>query len=199
MERKQQPSHNIKDGAGFNQDWLFTNNKWEGDVKVGHKAKPIKPFLRQNKKGVFQYATVERESNELTSLGCTNTVWLQAYAACPAHGEQQAPHLGALSKPRRKASLFDYVTRPDLYWIRHLELDSVNVHTPPSPPHPLNMHMHHLPGSVLAFFKLYWGKNTFFECQISEKGVNKSTVWLCLHPGCGELSSSGGSRGLLPE
>lgn len=41
---------------------------------MGHKAKPIKPFLRQNKKGVFQNATVERELNKLTCLGCTNTV-----------------------------------------------------------------------------------------------------------------------------
>ena len=40
---------------------------------MGHKAKPIKPFLRQNKKGVFQYATVERELNELMCVGCTNT------------------------------------------------------------------------------------------------------------------------------
>lgn len=27
---------------------------------MGHKAKPIKPFLRQNKKAIFQYATEER-------------------------------------------------------------------------------------------------------------------------------------------
>ena len=162
MERKQQPSHSIKDGAGFNQGWLFTNNKREGEVKAGHKAKPIKPFLRQNKKGVFQYATVERELNKLARLGCAKAVWPQAYTACPAHSEQQVPNLGALSNPHWKVSLFGYVTRPDLNWIRHLKLDSVNVHTPPSASHPLNMHVHRLPGSVLAFFKLYWGKNAIF-------------------------------------
>lgn len=81
---------------------------------------------------------------------------------CPAHGQQQAPNLGVLSNPRWKASLFEYVTGPDLNWIRHLKLDSVNIHTPPSPPQPLNMHMNHLPGSVLAFFKLYCGKKYRF-------------------------------------
>jgi len=39
----------------------------------------------------------------------------------------------------------------------------------------------------------------FLECQVSEKVVNKSSVWLCLHPQGRELSSSGESRGLLPE
>lgn len=157
MERKQQPSHSLKDVAGFNQGWVFTNNKWEGEVKKGHKAKPIKPFLRQNKKGVFQYATKGRAEQSNVSR-MYKPCLTPGSCCCPAHGQQQAPNLGVLSNPRWKASLFDCVNGPDLNWIRHLKLDSVNIHTPPSPPQPLNMHMNHLPGSVLAFFKLYCGK-----------------------------------------
>lgn len=40
---------------------------------MGHKAKPIKPFLRQNKKGVFQYATEGRAEQSNVSR-CTNPV-----------------------------------------------------------------------------------------------------------------------------
>lgn len=128
---------------------------------MGHKAKPIKPFLRQNKKGVFQYATEGRA--EQSNVSRTYKPCLTPGSrCCPARGQQQAPNLGVLSNLHWKASLFDYVTGPALNWIRHLKLDSVNIHTPPSPPQLLNMHVNHLPGSVLAFFKLYCRKKYQF-------------------------------------
>lgn len=196
MERKQQPSHSIKDVAGFNQGWVFTNNKWEGEVKMGHKAKPIKPFLRQNKKGVFQYATEGRA--EQSNVSRTYKPCLTPGSrCCPARGQQQAPNLGVLSNLHWKASLFDYVTRPALNWIRHLKLDSVNIHTPPSPPQPQHARESlawECPGILQTLLR---EKIPVLECQVSEKCVNKSSVWLCLHLGCRELSCPGGSRGLL--
>lgn len=193
MERKQQPSHSIKDGAGFNQGWLFTNNKREGEVKVGHKAKPIKPFLRQNKNSVFQYATVERDSNELKCVGCTNTAWLQA------HGEQQAPHLRALSNPHRKVNLFDHVTRQDHNRIRHLKLENVNIHTAPSPPNP-PQHAHVSPAwerpSILK--TLLGGKHIFW----SVKSVRKVWTGAVFGSACTRMQRpflGGWNRGLLPQ
>lgn len=80
---------------------------------MGHKAKPIKPFLRQNKKGVFQYATEGRAEQSNVSRMYKPCV-TPGSRCCPAHGQQQAPNLGVLSNPCWKATLFDCVTGPDL-------------------------------------------------------------------------------------